>query len=194
MNMSYSLTCSTSQPVGNAVGSFSFSWHRKHNASPTAKCPSDPCTFPADLPVSIWVSLLEEGFGLGYGQVPRSFGEILQEQSGDTTVREHQQQQNKMHLMQTHNARTRRVHIQTRDIYLKLNCSSSCSMKPLLSWSKILKTLSMSAGLFLDNPTVLKNIFGLNESFAESESTDKTWLDPVNWKVWTVGIPPQVSF
>lgn len=39
-----------------------------------------------------------------------------------------------------------------------LNCNSSCSMKPLLSWSKILKTLSISEGLFLDKPTALKNI------------------------------------
>lgn len=56
----------------------------------------------------------------------------------------------------------------------KLNCNSSCSMKPLLSWSRILKTRSISDGVFLDKPTVLKKIFGLKESFAGRINTDKT--------------------
>lgn len=51
---------------------------------------------------------------------------------------------------------------------VKLNCNSSCSMKPLLSWSRILKTFSISVGVFLDKPTALKNVLGLKESFAES--------------------------
>ena len=52
-------------------------------------------------------------------------------------------------------------------------------MKPLLSWSKILKTPSISVGVFFDRPTVLKNILGLKESFPESKITDATALDPV---------------
>lgn len=52
-------------------------------------------------------------------------------------------------------------------------------MKPLLSWSKILKTPSISVGVFFDKPTVLKNILGLKESFPESKITDRTALDPV---------------
>lgn len=39
-------------------------------------------------------------------------------------------------------------------------------MNPLLSWSNILKTFSISGGDFFDKPTVAKNVFGLKESFA----------------------------
>lgn len=49
-----------------------------------------------------------------------------------------------------------------------LNCSSSCSINPLLSWSSILKTFSISDGVFLDRPRVAKNVFGLKESLAEN--------------------------
>lgn len=48
-----------------------------------------------------------------------------------------------------------------------LNCNSSCSINPLWSWSSILKTFSISDGVFLDRPNVAKNVFGLKESFAE---------------------------
>lgn len=54
--------------------------------------------------------------------------------------------------------------------HLALNCNSSCSMYPLLSWSRILKTASISAGVFFDKPIVLKKTLGLKESFAESKS------------------------
>ncbi|KAI3365579.1 hypothetical protein L3Q82_010661 [Scortum barcoo] len=47
----------------------------------TVKCPSDPPTFPSDLPVSVRVSLQQESSGLSCCQGPRSFGEVLQEQS-----------------------------------------------------------------------------------------------------------------
>lgn len=43
-------------------------------------------------------------------------------------------------------------------------------MNPLLSWSNILKTFSISGGVFLDKPIVAKNVLGLKESFAVIES------------------------
>lgn len=48
-------------------------------------------------------------------------------------------------------------------------------MKPLLSWSRILKTRSISDGVFLDKPTILRNIFGLKESFANNKKEKNTW-------------------
>lgn len=48
-------------------------------------------------------------------------------------------------------------------------------MKPLLSWSRILKTRSISDGVFLDKPTILKNIFGLKESFASNKREKNAW-------------------
>lgn len=99
------MTSITSQPVGSAVFLYLFFFwtkkkfrpdiKRKCNVATAVRGPSDPPTFPADLPISIGVSLQEESPGFSCSQGPCSFGEVLQEQSdgeqgGSTAVSEHE--------------------------------------------------------------------------------------------------------
>ncbi len=131
-------------------------------------------TFCSNLSISIFVRSLQECFGLLIAQVSPVCSEMLENKPA-------QRKQSESNTFQKYCVLTftLRVSITNLTGYMLSVCSvemmysylsSSSSMKPLLSASRIWKAFFTSSADFAFSPTISKNLLGSNESTATKRS------------------------